>query len=64
VIRTAIAFATAMVVLAVVLGSLLAPFYAGRTVEMFVAGFLAATMLQFVAGVAIWRRLRRWMRDA
>ena len=63
-IRTAFAFATAMTVTAVALGSLLAPLYAGRTVEMFVAGFLLATALQCAAGVRLWRHLRRLMRDA
>jgi hypothetical protein len=62
VIRTTFVWATAMVALAIVLGTLLAPLLAGRTVEMYVAGFLTATGFQYAAGARLWRGLRRAMR--
>lgn len=62
-IRTTFAFITAMTALATLLAALLAPIYAGRSVEAFVGGFLVATAVQYAAGVEIWRRLRRLVRD-
>jgi hypothetical protein len=63
VIRTTFIWTTTMTTLAIVFGTVLAPLFAGRTVEMYVAGFLTATGLQFAAGARLWRGLRRATRD-